>query len=380
MASISHNRLINMKYQSTVRPWGMAFVVALLMFGGAAVAQTHQDIHLSNGTMLRIPLADIDSMGFYPSGYATPLTVATGAATVVGANIAEIGGELLTGGPCERGVCWATTPNPTIADQLVSAGTGGGIFTCSLNGLAANTMHYVRAYASNTAGTVYGNVVPFTTDTALFQLGTNVVDAQGNSYPTIWVGGRHWMTKNLRTVTFANGDPIPNVTSALTWEDSTTPARCAFNNLASYAATHGLLYNGYAVVDPRNVCPNGWHVATDVDLRAFVEAIDTVSNTSLNWVNPRAGGMMKATGGVAWQYPNMGASNASGFTALGAGYRSGGNGSFWQFYNRTYFWGLAANTPGVACYYELEYDHGEIRMQNPVGPSSEGYSVRCVAD
>jgi hypothetical protein len=62
-----------------------------------------------------------------------------------------------------RGVCWSTSPNPTTADSYTIDGTGTGTFVSILSGLTPNTLYYVRAYATNSVGTAYGNEVSFTT-------------------------------------------------------------------------------------------------------------------------------------------------------------------------------------------------------------------------
>lgn len=67
------------------------------------------------------------------------------------------------GGITERGVCWSTSSSPTIAGSHTSDGTGKGSFTSNLTGLSASTPYFVRAYATNSAGTAYGNEVAFTT-------------------------------------------------------------------------------------------------------------------------------------------------------------------------------------------------------------------------
>jgi len=67
-----------------------------------------------------------------------------------------------------RGVCWNTTGNSTIADNKNYQWTGTGPFTSNLTGLTANTKYYVRAYATNSAGTYYGNQVEFTTARLLY--------------------------------------------------------------------------------------------------------------------------------------------------------------------------------------------------------------------
>ena len=62
-----------------------------------------------------------------------------------------------------RGVCWSTSPNPTISCQHTTDGNGTGYFTSNITGLTANTTYYVMAYATNSAGTGYGEQKSFTT-------------------------------------------------------------------------------------------------------------------------------------------------------------------------------------------------------------------------
>lgn len=66
----------------------------------------------------------------------------------------------------ERGVCWSTTPNPTIAGSHASSGMGEGNYSVEMTGLQANTTYYMRAYATNhynTSTTVYGEMKTFHT-------------------------------------------------------------------------------------------------------------------------------------------------------------------------------------------------------------------------
>ena len=81
-------------------------------------------------------------------------TTATGNGTVV-----DIGGSALT----ERGVCWSTTISPTILDSTAISAGQAGAFTTSITGLTGGTTYYVRAYATNAAGTSYGENVTFET-------------------------------------------------------------------------------------------------------------------------------------------------------------------------------------------------------------------------
>ena len=95
-----------------------------------------------------------------------PPEITTNPLTDVEANSATGGGEVTYDGNSEisvRGVCWSTISSPTITDSLTSDGIGIGGFISSLMNLECNTLYYVRAYATNSMTTVYGNEVSFTT-------------------------------------------------------------------------------------------------------------------------------------------------------------------------------------------------------------------------
>ena len=89
----------------------------------------------------------------------TPSNVTTNSATC-GGNVTSDGGATVTA----RGVCWSTSSNPTIDGNHTTNGTGTGSFTSSITGLAENTTYYVRAYATNSIGTAYGEQKTFTTN------------------------------------------------------------------------------------------------------------------------------------------------------------------------------------------------------------------------
>ena len=78
---------------------------------------------------------------------------------VSGGNVTNNGGEDVTA----RGVCWSTTSNPAITSSKTSDGTGNGVFNSSITGLTANMNYHVRAYATNSEGTAYGDELTFTT-------------------------------------------------------------------------------------------------------------------------------------------------------------------------------------------------------------------------
>ncbi len=92
--------------------------------------------------------------------------VTTAATTAITTTTATTGGEVTSDGGAEvtaRGVCWGTSTGPDITGSHTSDGTGVGVFTSNLTGLTPGTTYYVRAYATNSEGTAYGNEVTFST-------------------------------------------------------------------------------------------------------------------------------------------------------------------------------------------------------------------------
>jgi len=109
---------------------------------------------------------------------------------VSGGNITSDGGSTVT----QRGVCWSTNQNPTIADNIKNNGAGIGTFSSSITSLNANTTYYVRSYATNGLGIAYGNQVNFMTSmpTPLLVGSNNCASLIGitSSY-TYWNGTSH---------------------------------------------------------------------------------------------------------------------------------------------------------------------------------------------
>lgn len=115
----------------------------------------------------------------------TPILTTTSINTITqtsassGGEVTNDGGNPVTG----RGICWSTSPNPTISlSTKTSNGSGTGTFTSSISNLTANTKYYVRAYATNSKGTGYGNELSFTTSqVALPTLTTTEANTIGSS-------------------------------------------------------------------------------------------------------------------------------------------------------------------------------------------------------
>jgi uncharacterized protein (TIGR02145 family)/uncharacterized repeat protein (TIGR02059 family) len=272
---------------------------------------------------------------------------------------ANSGGEIIDngGGPISnKGVCWNTSPNPSIADNHTDEGTGTSSFVSFITALTNNTTFYVRAYATNSQGTGYGNELTFKTFTG------TVKDIENNSYYTITIGTQIWMAQNLKTTRFNDGTPIPLVTD--TWGSATTPAYCWYNNdQTGFKNTYGALYNWYTV-ETGKLCPNSWHVPRDDE-----------GYTLINYLGgfDIAGGKIKETGFLHWMSPNTGASNETGFTALPGGYRD------WTFIDLGILCNLWTSTAtNVALYMQIGYNSSSLYILSY--SKGIGRSVRCIKD
>ena len=129
------------------------------------------------------PVTGYGSDKTFTTSAATAPTVTTTAASSITSTTASSGGNVTSGGSSSvtaRGVCWCTSPNPTISSNHTENGTGTGSFTSSITGLSPSTTYHVRAYATNTAGTDYGSDKTFTTSGPL-SAGTYYVDIQNGS-------------------------------------------------------------------------------------------------------------------------------------------------------------------------------------------------------
>ncbi|MEJ5302013.1 MAG: fibronectin type III domain-containing protein [Bacteroidales bacterium] len=144
------------------------------------------------------PPAAVDNISlsaiYLPTVTTTSLSNITSTSATGGGNVTSDGGATVTA----RGVCWNTSPNPTLANNFTTDGSGTGSFTSSLTGLSPNTTYYVRAYATNAAGTAYGNEVSFTTHSNVtfnvdvstingFIHGTDNIYLSGSFPGAVWV-------------------------------------------------------------------------------------------------------------------------------------------------------------------------------------------------
>ncbi|MBN2858121.1 MAG: fibrobacter succinogenes major paralogous domain-containing protein [Candidatus Delongbacteria bacterium] len=201
------------------------------------------------------------------------------------------------------------------------------------------------------------------------EIGT-VTDIDGNVYPTIGIGSQIWMAENLKVTHFRNGEEIPEVSDYNEWKNLTGAGRRSYNNDQLISSVYGSLFNWYAVKDSRLIAPEGWHVPTDDEWDILI-----------NWVGGEdsAGVKLKETGFDHWSYPNEGAANETGFTALPGGWRIN-MGNFYNINTEGYWWAstneyLPSSFAHAVCLY-----NDSLKSDGLAVIKQFGLSVRCVKD
>ncbi|MDY0198584.1 MAG: FISUMP domain-containing protein [Tenuifilaceae bacterium] len=304
-----------------------------------------------------ISFTTLESIGL-PTLTTADVTEITQTTAASGGNITDDGGVTVTG----RGVCWSISQNPTISDSRTEDGTGVGNFISSITGLEPNTTYYVRAYATNSIGTVYGNSIEFST----LEEVTTVTDIDGNVYTTIIIGTQEWMAQNLMTTKYNDGTPITHVTDNNEWTQLASEAYCWYeNDEETYGNLYGALYNWYAV-NTEGICPIGWHVPTDEEWLTLVDFAGGVDN---------AAAKLKATS--EWNEGGNG-TDEYGFSALPGGWRIHATGSFSDLGINGNWWTATEYDMGNAKNRFMYY--GDDKVNSTSWRKKAGFSVRCVRD
>jgi len=314
-----------------------------------------------------------------PTLSTTQISLVTPTSAQSGGNVTSDGGALITA----RGVCWGTNETPTVFNNKTIENGLTSIFISKLMGLVANTIYYVRAYATNSIGTGYGDVVSFKTLPTSY--GT-VNDIDGNVYNTITIGTQVWMVENLKTTKLNDGTNINNVTDSIAWRSLGTPAYCWYrNDSRTNKNTYGALYNWYAV-NTGKLCPTGWHVPSDAEWKMLE---DYLTGNGYNYDETTTGNKYAKTlaSDVYWtSSTNIGAvgntdytakRNVTGFTALPGGARSA-IGSFDYIGSYGSWWSSSEDYAHFAWGRSLSYDSEEMTRFSVT--KTLGFSVRCLRD
>jgi len=294
----------------------------------------------------------------------TEATNITSTTAVAGGNVTDAGGGTITA----KGICWGTAQNPTVTGNKTTNGTGTGTFTGNLTGLTDGTIYYYRAYATNSFGTTYGQELSFITP---------VTDIEGNMYKTVVIGTAVWMAENLKVTKFNDNTDITYASEAVDWIVLSAPGYCWFNNDPDFNKDqYGALYNWFAA-STSNICPTGWHVATDQEYNDLevVLGLPLADVDIWGWRGTDHGSKMKnATG---WNAGENG-TNTSGFSALPGGYRYYLDGTYQGQNTYEYCWTSTEHDADRGWYRRL--DGNNTAVYKASADKRAGKAIRCVKD
>ncbi|MBN1482118.1 hypothetical protein EH223_07660 [candidate division KSB1 bacterium] len=206
------------------------------------------------------------------------------------------------------------------------------------------------------------------------------IDIDGNVYKTVKIGDQIWMAENLKVTKYRNGDPIPKVIDHIEWSNLSSGAFCVYDNNDNYKDIYGYLYNWFAVNDKHKIAPEEWHVPTDeewkqLEMHLGMSSIEAEVVTGGRGTDE--GGKLKETGTEQWKYPNLGATNETGFSARPSGIRFD-NGSFYGMNSYAGFWTSTKADNEKACRRNLTNMTSGVHRS--IGTQSDGFSVRCIKD
>lgn len=199
------------------------------------------------------------------------------------------------------------------------------------------------------------------------------IASSGSGAQSVQIGTYVWALKNLDVTTYRNGDPIPKVEDPALWASLTYGAYCYYNNDSTNYAQYGKIYNRYAQNDARGLAPLGWHIPSVTEWEAFLTSIGGVKSNGNPVMWYGIGGSLKQTGFSGWASPNTGATNSTGFTAIGLGQR-GPSAAFQSMFTEVYFG--AANSTG---HFDLNYSNNDVRYY-PTSNAKWGMNIRLLKD
>jgi uncharacterized protein (TIGR02145 family) len=193
-----------------------------------------------------------------------------------------------------------------------------------------------------------------------------IKDIEGNVYDVVVIGNQTWMKQNLKTKYYNDSTPIATGLTGIEYVEAEKGVYSVYDDDLNNENVYGLLYNWYAIADPKKICPQGWHVPTDEEWK---ELTDYLTDTS-----GKAGGKLKSLS--LWEMPNIEANNSSGFSALPGGLRI--DAGYSNINKQANFWTSTPNTSASSWFRFLRYDSDVVTRAPTI--SYYGASVRCIKD
>ena len=217
----------------------------------------------------------------------------------------------------------------------------------------------------------------------IWSCGQNFVDPRdGNSYPTVQIGTQCWFAKNLaylpmvhsNTQFAAQGASSQPGYGVYLYDGTDVATAKALPNYINY----GVLYNwraamaGTTTAGTQGACPSGWHVPTDPEITSLV---DYLGGLSMAPAKMRSTTVCNFSNDPCWSSPNTGATNESGFTAQGSGYRHA-DGTFSTI--RVYFLPWSSTISGTVNAFGMRIQYDSTLGIRTAYNQPLGFAVRCL--
>ena len=288
-------------------------------------------------------------------------TVMTENITNIQTNSARSGGNVSSDGNgtvTARGVCWSTSPTPTIDDNKTTDGSGTGSYTSNISNLSENTTYYVRAYATNEKGTAYGEEKSFR---------TRALTGTENGYGWVDLGlSVKWATCNVGASTSTDYGHY------FAWGETTTKTEYTEDNSLTYGLSYSELQSQGYIDGNGNLTPQydaatanwggNWRMPTDDEMQELID------NCTLTWTTQNGVKGYKVRSKVNSNYIFLPAASSRAGSSLT---NAGSTGEYWS------------STPDESDYnlaYFLFYFGSDYHYLNHHGHRYFGKSVRPVVE
>lgn len=196
---------------------------------------------------------------------------------------------------------------------------------------------------------------------------TTAIDASGNVYETVEIGGQCWMAENLRSGRYTSGDSIVHESNPNSWGTPVSGRTLANDPDGNSPPLYGNLYNWYAVNDARGLCPTGWSVPTSEQWEVLINFAG----------GPEAAGLeLRAT--EYWNTTDPAFGDPHEFAALPAGYLDVFTGIEGRS-TEAKFW-TAANSPQGNSARAISILDESPQAEETTVAKNRGMSVRCIKD
>jgi len=206
--------------------------------------------------------------------------------------------------------------------------------------------------------------------------GLTSLNFDGYEYELIVFGDECWFAENLRSEHYSNGHEILHDLSNTQWATTELGAQAIWDDDPIWLAEKGRLYNWYAVMDSRGLCPNGWHVPSDEEWMALeiVLGIPFTEVYNIGYRGTDQGVQMKSS---PEDSPPWNGSNSSGFSGLNGRYRAGPPLGGFAIDGNGWYWTSTGSGTTTAWHRRLYQGSDQISRMNNLNTNC-GFSVRCL--